>query len=131
MNMKKTSIKMVTLVLVFISMFMLSSCGYETDNDIANKNFNKLITAIQNEDQDGIKSLFAPNINAEIDDFNHDIDDLIAYYIGKYESYGTHGLGTEYDRDSGIEKRWHNMSYGYYYDRRCISYSHYMAYTRH
>lgn len=86
--------------------------GFSTVSEyIANKNISKLIAAIENEDHVGIKSLFAPNIIAEIDDFDQNINDLLSYYIGKNGSYGSHGLGTEYDRDSGIEKRWHNMSY--------------------
>jgi hypothetical protein len=110
-NMKNTLVKIIAITSIIIGVLMLSACSYETDNDIANKNISKLIAAIENEDHVGIKSLFAPNIIAEIDDFDQNINDLLSYYIGKNGSYGSHGLGTEYDRDSGIEKRWHNMSY--------------------
>jgi hypothetical protein len=110
-NMKNTLVKIIAITSIIIGVLMLSACSYETDNDIANKNISKLIAAIENEDHEGIKSLFAPNIIAEIDDFDQNINDLLSYYIGKNGSYGSHGLGTEYDRDSGIEKRWHNMSY--------------------
>lgn len=111
---KKTN-KIITKIFLsmfwFISVSLLYGCSYDSDNDIAVKNLEKLLIAIENEDHDGIKTLFAPNIIADIDNFDQSIIELMAYYNGNYESYGSKGLGSEYDRHDGVEKKWLNMGY--------------------
>lgn len=55
--------------------------------------------------------MFAPNIIADIDNFDQSIIELMTYYNGNYESYVSKGLGSEYDRHDGVEKKWLNMGY--------------------
>jgi hypothetical protein len=104
--MSKALIYLLTIGVVF-----LVSCNFESDDEIAEDNLEKLLSAIQSEDVNRVKSLFASNISSEIESFDSSVTDLIEYYDGVVDSYTTGGLGTETDRDSGIEKKWFNMSY--------------------
>ncbi|MCH3976545.1 MAG: DUF5104 domain-containing protein [Bacilli bacterium] len=96
--------------LIFSTLFIVS-CNSENDSEIAEKNLEKLLTAMQSEDINQVKELFANNISTEIDDFDSSALELLNYYDGIFDAYTTGGLGTEVDRDSGIEKKWFNMSY--------------------
>lgn len=55
--------------------------------------------------------MFAPNKLNEMENLDENIDELLSYYEGNYSKYGSGGLGTEKDVDSGVTKKWNNMSY--------------------
>ena len=99
------------LMLLVISLSLLTGCfKLKSDSQIADENFMKLISALQDKNQDDVRDLFAPNIVSNIENFDNSISDLIAYYDGTYKSFYSAGLGTERDKNSGIEKKWYNMS---------------------
>ncbi len=98
-------------VIAFTNLILLSGCSYDTDNDIASKNLEKLLTAIENEDYEGITALFAPNIKNNIEDFSESMNTLILYYEGEQSSVDNWGLGATYDVNNGIEIKYLNMSY--------------------
>lgn len=101
-----------TLVFLLTSgALFLVSCNFESDSEISENNLEKLLTAIQSEDINQVKQLFAPNISTQIDDFDSSVVELLNYYDGIFDTYTTGGLGSEVDRNSGVEKKWFNMSY--------------------
>lgn len=108
-------IKLLKIIAIFVvmvtSMVILTGCHFETDTEIGHKNMEKLLVAIESKDRNKIKELFAPNKTPEMENLDETIDELITYYSGNFESYKSKGLGTDYDRDSGIEKKWQSMSY--------------------
>lgn len=75
----------------------LAGCFVDSDEQIAKKNREQLITAIQNKDSESIKKMFAKNKIVEIKNFEAKIDELIAYYEGDYVSYK--GGGPQVNRD--------------------------------
>ena len=82
-----------------------------SDNEDADNKLQSFVECLNNEDREGIKSLFAQNKIAEISNFGESIEELLLYYDGEYISVERHATGVEEDKDSGIERKWYNMSY--------------------
>lgn len=82
-----------------------------SDNEDADNKLHSFVDCLNDEDREGIKSLFAKNKTAEISDFDESIEELLLYYDGEYISVERHSTGVEEDKDSGIERKWYNMSY--------------------
>ena len=93
-------------------MVIFTGClNLKSDEQIVTEKLMELVSALQDKNHDDIKSLFAPNIISSLDNFDDSINDLTAYYDGVYESFDEGGLITEQDRDSGIDRKWFNMSH--------------------
>ena len=82
-----------------------------SDNEDADNKLQAFVECLNNEDREVIKSLFAKNKVAEISNFDDSIEELLLYYDGEYISVERHSTGVEEDKDSGIERKWYNMSY--------------------
>lgn len=96
---------------------LLGGCAFfddlfaPSDNEDADNKLQSFVECLNNEDREGIKSLFAQNKIAEISNFDDSIEELLLYYDGEYISVERHSTGVEEDKDSGIERKWYNMSY--------------------
>ena len=100
------------LMLLILSMFLFSGCKFlDSDNDSAERNLKELINKIQSRDRNEIKGLFATNVVTSIEGFDESIDELFAYFNGDYVSHISGGLGSEYDKNDGVSREFHNMSY--------------------
>lgn len=97
--------KIVTLVcgvlLILVSTVSLMGCVVDNDEDIFKKDREKVISAIQNKDHEGLKRLFAPNKIAEIENFDSKIDKLFLCYEGEYVSVKGGGPATDTDSHDG------------------------------
>ena len=82
-----------------------------SDNEDADNKLQAFVQCLDNEDREGIKALFAQNKIAEISNFDESIEELLLYYEGEYMSVERHSTGVEEDKDSGIVRKWYNMSY--------------------
>ncbi|MCH3976546.1 MAG: DUF5104 domain-containing protein [Bacilli bacterium] len=109
--MRKNNLYIIYPILTFFCFLSLGGCNFESDYDIADKNINQLLEALDNQDRNKIKSIFALSIQTNISSFDDDIDQLFSYYEGEYESYTSNGVGTTFDRNDGIEKKYFDMSY--------------------
>ena len=102
--MKKSAIFCLTAILLLASAFSMAGCAF----------FDDLFAPSDDEDAedgDGIKALFAPNKIAGLSDFDKSLEELFLYYDGEFVSVTRHSTGVEDDKDSGIERKWYNMSY--------------------
>lgn len=93
-------------------MISFAACGLfvDTDEGASKKKMEQLLTSIKNEDRAEIKSLFAPDKIADIEDFDSDIEALLTYYDGDLESFK--GVsGTNDYKDHGLITKHYNMSY--------------------
>lgn len=74
---------------------IFSSCKSEVsklgkfynDNELVNSKLEELLTAIQNKDQEKLRSLFAENVLSKVEDFDTSMKNLFNYYEGDYISY--------------------------------------------
>lgn len=82
-----------------------------SDNEAADNKLQAFVQCLENGDKEGIKTLFAQNKISDISSFDNDIEELLLYYDGEYISVDRHSTGVEDDKDSGIERKWYNMSY--------------------
>ncbi len=113
--MKRNILKYCITCLLFIVLGLtLVGCDFaffDNDNKIVEDKLDSLLNAIETENKDTIHALFAHNKINNISNFDDDIDELLAYYQGNHSSYRNWGLGTDIDVDSGITKKWFNISY--------------------
>lgn len=115
--MKKLAIACLTAALLLASVFSVAGCTFfddlfaPSDNEDADNKLDSFVERLQNEDGDGIKALFAQNKIADLSNFDESIEKLFQYYDGEFVSVTRHSTGMEDDKDSGIERKWYNMSY--------------------
>ena len=114
--MKKVFVLAIAIIMSAMTVF-LGGCTFfddlfaPSDNEDADNKLQAFVDCLNNEDREGIKSLFAQNKIAEISDFDESIEELLLYYDGEYISVERHSTGVEEDKNSGIERKWYNMSY--------------------
>lgn len=80
------------IVMIIIVTFMLTSCNLVTMvtgdySGLANRNFNALITAMENKDKSAVKALFMDSTINSSENFENSLDELLEYYNGKMTSY--------------------------------------------
>ena len=115
--MKKLVTAALTSILFLISMIPMAGCDFfgdivaPSDDENADKKLEAFVGFLQNEDREGIKSLFSENKIKELADFDESIEELLLYYDGEIVSVTRHATGVEDDKDFGIERKWYNMSY--------------------
>ena len=115
--MKKSAIFCLTAILLLASAFSMAGCAFfddlfaPSDDEDADNKLNSFVECLQNEDGDGIKALFAQNKIASLSDFDESMEELFLYYDGEFVSVTRHSTGVEDDKDSGIKRKWYNMSY--------------------
>jgi hypothetical protein len=113
--MKRSILKYCITYLLFIVLGVtLVGCDFaffNNDNKISEDKFKSFLFAIETGNKDTIRALFSYNKINNISDFDDDIDGLLTYYQGNHSSYDYWGLGTDIDVDSGITKKWFNISY--------------------
>ena len=100
--MKKTGI---AIVILLVAVFVCS-CSSKRNNAFGNNNserveanqkMEKVLQALENEDADGLTSLFSANVIAEDDSFNEKLDLLFEYYNGALVSYNDWGAPAVYN----------------------------------
>lgn len=96
----RTIIKTVICVL---SLVIMSSCTYKSDDDIAEEKFLLLINLIFENNKTEITNLFSENISDRIDNFDNQVLELIDFVEGTYLSSKYTGTGAEYTID-GFEQ---------------------------
>lgn len=64
---------------------------FETDGDVANEKFDKILDAIQNQDKAALKSMFSKKTLAEVNDMDEKIHELFDYFQGEFVSYDDWG----------------------------------------
>lgn len=114
------------LSLLIISIFLLTSCTLGDsdmikdifamdDQKVANKEFEMIIYAIENQDKFTLKSLFSDNALEDAQNLNEIIDELFDYYQGKMLSYYDWGGPRVYGgmNDDGTERYWKKMNATY------------------
>lgn len=115
--MKKAAIFCLTAILLLACAFSMAGCAFfddlfaPSDDEDADNKLNSFVECLQNEDGDGIKALFAQNKIASLSDFDESMEELFLYYDGEFVSVTRHSTGVEDDKDSGIKRKWYNMSY--------------------
>lgn len=96
---------------------MLTSCNLVTMvtgdySGLANRNFNALITAMENKDKSAVKALFMDSTINSSENFEKSLDELLEYYNGKMTSYDDVSSGGEFvERNLFIGKRVFMSSY--------------------
>lgn len=73
---------------------MFSRFGFlynNNDCEVSNNKFEEVLNAIQNKDKKALKSLFAKNALAEVENFDDSAEELFGYYDGNYTSYDDWG----------------------------------------
>lgn len=99
--MKKISSLLIALL------FLLTSCSprssleklsfFKDDAQISNDSFETIIKAIQNQDENLLKSLFSKKAIMEADDFEKSVTDLFDFYQGEmisYDDFGAQSINT-------------------------------------
>lgn len=107
--MKKSFLCFTLCLLIFI----LTGCVnlyYMSEEEMADSNVLQLIEYLENEDSEGVKSLFAPNILNQIDDIDTMINELILYYNGDFESMDNTGLTTKSKKTDGVKTKYLSTS---------------------
>ena len=89
------------IVMIIIVIFMLTSCNLVTMvtgdySELANRNFNALITAMENKDKSAVKALFMDSTINSSENFEKSLDELLEYYNGKMISYDDVSSGGEF-----------------------------------
>ena len=97
--MKKISVFLFAFILVLFS----SSCSlrgphlmerlFDTDTEVANRNFEQVIKAVQNRDTDSLKTLFSKNAVESSENFEKDAIALFDFFQGEMVSYDDWGGG--------------------------------------
>ena len=113
---KNVFICFIAIIVATMTMFMGDCTFFDdlfapSDNEDADNKLQAFVDCLNNEDREGIKSLFAPNKIAEISVFDESIEELLLYYYVKYIFVEHHLTGVEEDKDSGIERKWYKKSY--------------------
>ena len=102
---------------IIIVTYMLTSCNLVTMvtgdySGLANRNFNALITAMENKDKSAVKALFMDSTINSSENFENSLDELLEYYNGKMTSYDDVSSGGEFvERNLFIGKRVFMSSY--------------------
>lgn len=114
--MKKVFVLVIAIIIATMTMFMGGCTIFDdlfapSDNEDADNKLQAFVQCLDNEDREGIKALFAKDKIAEISNFDESIEELLLYYEGEYMSVERHSTGVEEDKDSGIVRKWYNMSY--------------------
>ncbi len=114
--MKKIFICVLAILLTTMTMFLggctiLDGLFEPSDNEDADNKFSSFVQCLDSGDKEGFKSLFAQNILAGMTDFDESMEELLLYYEGESISVERHSTGVEEDKDSGIVRKWYNMSY--------------------
>ena len=111
--MKKLAIVGVSFILSLISILPLAGCDFfaVSDDEDADNKLEAFVECLNNEDREGIKTLFSQNKIANLTGFDESIEELLQYYDGDFLSVTRYSTGVERDKDSGIERKWYNMSY--------------------
>ena len=77
---------------------------FDTDKEVVNRNFERVIEAVQNQDVDALKKLFAKNSIKSSEDFEKDAIALFDFFQGEMISYDDRdGSNAEVDRDQTDE----------------------------
>ncbi|HMM00788.1 MAG TPA: DUF5104 domain-containing protein [Bacilli bacterium] len=109
--MKHKLVSFIYIVFTLVSSISLVGCfSVDNDEEIAQVNLERLITALDSENALNIRELFAPNVLENIEDFDTQIQNLIDYYVGSYESYEDSGPVTNIDKNGDRVIKWQDMS---------------------
>lgn len=106
-----------TIVISVLCSIILTSCNLVTMvtgdySGLANRNFNALITAMENKDKSAVKALFMDSAINSSENFENSLDELLEYYNGKMTSYDDVSSGGEFvERNLFIGKRVFMSSY--------------------
>ncbi len=114
--MKKIFISVIAIIIAALTMFMGGCAIFDglfepSDNEDADNKLQAFVQCLDNEDREGIRSLFAQNKTAALTDFDKSVEELLLYYDGESISVERHSTGVEEDKDGGTERKWYNMSY--------------------
>ena len=96
--------KITTLLFLAIILSFLCSCGFSgilppSDRSKANEVLDDLIVALENDDKDTIKSMFAPDLLKKSSQIDKEIEEAIDFFDGtiiSYEGVGTPASGEEW-----------------------------------
>lgn len=96
--------KLLSLILVLFIMISASACSFKKHKlKVSNEEeFNKIITAIENKDREGLKSLFSKYALNKIDNIDRKLDELIYTFPGKIEKYEIKDLFDRHSKYSDI-----------------------------
>ena len=100
-----------TIIISVLCSIILTSCNLVTMvtgdySGLANRNFNALITAMENKDKSVVKALFIDSAINSSENFENSLDELLEYYNGKMTSYDDVSSGGEFvERNLFIGKR--------------------------
>lgn len=114
--MKKIFISVIAIIIAALTMFMGGCAIFDglfepSDNEDADNKLQAFVQCLDNEDREGIRSLFAQNKTAALTDFDKSVEELLLYYDGESISVERHSTGVEEDKAGGTERKWYNMSY--------------------
>ncbi len=114
--MKKGWAFVLAIIIATMTIFM-SGCTFfddlfaPSDNEDADNKLSSFVQCLDSGDKEGIKSFFAQNKISALTDFDESVEELLLYYDGESISFERHSTGVEEDKDSGIVRKWYNMSY--------------------
>ena len=110
--MKKT-IRLLGLSILFFSqmLFMLSCSFLKNEDEMIEEKVQNLISYLDNDDKEGIKSLFAEKQIENNNDFELSLNDLVEYYDGTSISKIQGSMGTDKDKNQNYQATWYNIPY--------------------
>ena len=102
--MKKIFISVIAIIIAALTMFMGGCAIFDglfepSDNEDADNKLQAFVQCLDNEDREGIRSLFAQNKTAALTDFDKSVEELLLYYDGESISVERHSTGVEEDKD--------------------------------
>jgi hypothetical protein len=74
---------------------------FDNDTEVANAHMDKILEAIQQKDQDALKTMFSKKAISEADNFDESIDSLFNFFQGDFISYKAWATGADQDKDHG------------------------------
>lgn len=81
----------------------LNELNFGGDEEIADKNFQKIIEALENKDKEVLKKMFSTQASKDADDIDGGIDYIMDFYKGKMKSK-KRGIGREDLKNNGNKK---------------------------
>lgn len=112
--MKKLTLFFLSFILIICSAVSFAACFFfDNYQEEVQSKLSSLINAIQEEDSNKIKSLFASSRISDNEDFDSEIEALIAYYEGEFVARKDMAVCTNEDKDSGVYIKYYEITYDF------------------
>lgn len=99
---KKITLLIYTIIIMLVSVLLTSCNFFKSDDEIIEEKIVELINAIETENKETLKKLFAKSKIENIDDFDESMNNLLDYYKGSFISKFNQPHGKFRDKDGNF-----------------------------